>query len=101
MQHRVPAPTKIRRGRISDTEEACTIVRRPIAELCGLDHAGDPAMLQKWLSNKTVENLRRWIADSHFFVAEGKRIAAGLRRDERGRQDHVERRRAQRGEGPP
>lgn len=60
----------IRRARISDAEEACTVLRRSIAELCGLDHRGDAVMLGKWLSNKTVENLRRWIADSHFVIAE-------------------------------
>jgi N-acetylglutamate synthase-like GNAT family acetyltransferase len=61
---------KIRRARISDAEEACAVLRRSIAELCGLDHAGETAILGKWLSNKTVENLGRWIVDSYFFVAE-------------------------------
>src|SRR5438067_13311405 len=34
--------------------------------------AGDTAILAKWLSNKTVENVVRWIAESHFFVAEAQ-----------------------------
>jgi N-acetylglutamate synthase-like GNAT family acetyltransferase len=40
-----------------------------------LDHGGDEAFLARWLSNKTIENVSRWISDSHFFVAEeGGRI---------------------------
>ena len=60
----------IRRATGADAAEACSVLRRSIAELCHLDHHGDPAMLARWLSNKTVENLNRWIAQSHFFVAE-------------------------------
>jgi N-acetylglutamate synthase-like GNAT family acetyltransferase len=60
----------IRRATSADAVEACGVLRRSIAELCYADHAGDAALLAKWLSNKTVENVGRWISDSHFFVAE-------------------------------
>jgi GNAT superfamily N-acetyltransferase len=59
-----------RRARIEDAAEACVVLRRSIAELCHLDHGGDGVMLARWLSNKTVENVRRWIGESHVFVAE-------------------------------
>ena len=59
-----------RRARIEDAAEACLVMRRSIAELCSLDHGGDKSIIAKWLSNKTVENVRRWILESHFFVAE-------------------------------
>src|SRR5689334_23016130 len=61
---------QIRPARLSDAEEACVVLRRSITELCRLDHGDDAVILGKWLSNKTVENVRRWIADNHFFVAE-------------------------------
>uniref|UniRef100_UPI0035AEFBC2 GNAT family N-acetyltransferase n=1 Tax=Stella sp. TaxID=2912054 RepID=UPI0035AEFBC2 len=35
-----------------------------IAELCAADHRNDPAILARWLGNKTVENVRRWIAEA-------------------------------------
>jgi ribosomal protein S18 acetylase RimI-like enzyme len=61
---------RTRRARIEDAAEACVVLRRSIAELCHLDHGGDEVMLARWLSNKTVENVRRWIGESHVFVAE-------------------------------
>jgi hypothetical protein len=45
---------------------ACTVLRRSIAELCQADHGADDVLLGKWLSNKTVEYLTRWVAQSHF-----------------------------------
>jgi N-acetylglutamate synthase-like GNAT family acetyltransferase len=61
---------KIRRATTEDATEACDVIRRSITELCHLDHGRDEAYLSKWLSNKTIENVRRWIMQSHFFVAE-------------------------------
>jgi N-acetylglutamate synthase-like GNAT family acetyltransferase len=61
---------KIRRAVADDASQACTVIRRSITELCYLDHRGDEAYLSKWLSNKTVENVKRWILQNHFFVAE-------------------------------
>jgi N-acetylglutamate synthase-like GNAT family acetyltransferase len=65
----------IRRAEIDDAAEACAVLRRSITKLCYLDHGGDEAHLAKWLSNKTEENVRSWILEDHFFVAEeGGRI---------------------------
>jgi N-acetylglutamate synthase-like GNAT family acetyltransferase len=59
-----------RRGLIDDAAEACLIIRRSIGELCSLDHGGDEKLLANWLSNKTIENVRKWIMQCHFYVAE-------------------------------
>lgn len=61
---------KIRRAAADDAPQACTILRRSITDLCHLDHGGDEALLSKWLSNKTTENVSQWILQSHFFVGE-------------------------------
>jgi N-acetylglutamate synthase-like GNAT family acetyltransferase len=66
---------KIRSAKGEDAAEACAVIRRSITELCQLDHLGNEERLSKWLSNKTVENVRRWILESQFLVAEhGERI---------------------------
>jgi GNAT superfamily N-acetyltransferase len=44
-----------------DAPAACQIMRRSIAELCAADHNNDPAVLQRWLSNKTPEIFSTWI----------------------------------------
>ena len=37
------------------------MLRRSIVELCEADHGNDPAVLGRWLSNKTVEEIRSWL----------------------------------------
>jgi len=65
----------VRRARVEDVEEACQVLRRSITELCHADHQGDAATLALWLANKTADNMRRWIAQHHVFVAtEGNTI---------------------------
>jgi N-acetylglutamate synthase-like GNAT family acetyltransferase len=59
-----------RRARSDDANAACLVMRRSITELCALDHGGDAQLLAKWLSNKTAENVKRWISQSNVFVAE-------------------------------
>ena len=51
---------------------ACQLLRRSIVELCHADHRGDAAVLEKWLANKTPDNITKWImrADNNVFVAE-------------------------------
>ncbi len=44
-------------------------MRRSIVELCHADHQGDAATLAAWLANKTADNVRRWIAETHVYVA--------------------------------
>lgn len=51
---------------------------RSITELCHPDHGGDEVYLGKWLSNKTVENVTRWIRQSHVVVAEEAGTVSGV-----------------------
>ena len=44
-----------------DAAVACQVMRRSIAELCTADHGNDPAILERWLRNKTPEIFRSWI----------------------------------------
>jgi len=66
---------QIRRATAEDADAACRILRRSIAELCDADHRGDAETLAQWLANKTPDNMRRWIAQTHVFVAaEGEKL---------------------------
>ncbi|MGI9476299.1 MAG: GNAT family N-acetyltransferase [Hyphomicrobiaceae bacterium] len=51
----------IRRATLEDAEAACGVIRRSIADLCELDHHGDPTTIERWLANKTPENVATWI----------------------------------------
>src|ERR1700733_4793343 len=57
---------------------ACQVVRRSIAELCVADHRNDPAILERWLSNRTPEIFRSWIrpGSSLLVAAEDDNILA-------------------------
>ena len=71
-----PDAPSIREARPDDATPACSLIRSSIVELCFEDHAGDRGKLAAWLANKTPENLRTWIVQSHVFVAErGGRMA--------------------------
>jgi len=50
----------IRDATPDDAEAACAVLRASISELCGDDHHGDPAILGRWLANKTPENVAAW-----------------------------------------
>jgi GNAT superfamily N-acetyltransferase len=54
-------PLAIRDAIPSDAEAACEVLRRSIAELCDADHRNDPAILARWLENKTPDIVRSWI----------------------------------------
>jgi GNAT superfamily N-acetyltransferase len=53
---------EIRPAVIDDAAAACEVLRRSIAELCAADHHNDPAILGRWLANKTPEIVASWIA---------------------------------------
>jgi GNAT superfamily N-acetyltransferase len=73
---------EIRPAQVGDAAAMCEVVRRSIIELCVKDHQNNPAWLEDWLANKTVENFAAWIADpgNRMFVAvsEGRILAVGL-----------------------
>lgn len=60
----------IRDATPGDAVAACQTMRRSIAELCVADHHDDPAILQRWLDNKTPEIFKTWIKpDNSLLVA--------------------------------
>jgi GNAT superfamily N-acetyltransferase len=62
-----------------DASAACAVLRRSIAELCSADHHDDPAILDRWLANKTPDVVASWIGkpDHSMLVAvEGPAILA-------------------------
>ena len=69
----------IRDATPDDAAAACEVPRASISDLCAADHGNDPAILGRWLSNKTPENVAAWTKDaSHSLLVaiEGKRIVA-------------------------
>src|SRR5258708_17310827 len=63
-------PMNIRDATPEDGPAACEVMRRSIAVLCVADHRNDPAILGRWLSNKTPEMFRSWIKpDNSLLVA--------------------------------
>jgi GNAT superfamily N-acetyltransferase len=50
----------IRDARPADAEQACQVLRESIAQLCSADHRDDPAILTRWLANKTPDNVAAW-----------------------------------------
>jgi GNAT superfamily N-acetyltransferase len=56
------AEMQIRDAVAEDAPAACEVIRRSISELCVADHANDPTILLRWLSNKTPEIVASWMA---------------------------------------
>ncbi len=69
----------IREARHDEAAAACDLVRRSIVDLCHPDHGDDRGQLAVWLADKTPDNVRVWIAQSHVFVAErgGRMVGVG------------------------
>jgi GNAT superfamily N-acetyltransferase len=51
---------EIRDATPDDAEAACAVLRASISRLCGADHGNDPAILSRWLGNKTPEIVAGW-----------------------------------------
>ncbi|MBW6396504.1 GNAT family N-acetyltransferase [Roseomonas sp. HJA6] len=72
---------EIRPAIAADAEAASALLRQSIRELCVADHGHDPAILDRWLANKTPEQFRAWLKSPglHVLVAtEGEaRLAVG------------------------
>ena len=69
---------KIRDAVSEDAAVACEVMRRSIAELCRADHRDDPAVLQRWLSNKRPEIFKSWMrpGNSLLVAVEDDRVLA-------------------------
>lgn len=59
----------VRAAQLTDAPAAVELLRESIARLCVDDHHDDTVTLERWLQNKTVDHLERWIADPRNFVA--------------------------------
>jgi GNAT superfamily N-acetyltransferase len=69
---------RIRDAVPEDAVAACEVMRRSIAELCTADHHNDPAILERWLGNKTPDIFKSWIrpGNSLLVAVEDSRILA-------------------------
>jgi GNAT superfamily N-acetyltransferase len=69
---------RIRHAVPEDAPAACEVMRRSITQLCVADHRNDPAILERWLANKTPEIFRSWIRpeNSLLVAIEGDSILA-------------------------
>ncbi|OWW20168.1 GNAT family N-acetyltransferase [Noviherbaspirillum denitrificans] len=54
--------TGIRLATAREADAACDVLRRSIQECCVEDHRNDPAVLGKWLRNKTRDTVESWFA---------------------------------------
>lgn len=70
----------IREALPDDAEAACSVMRRSIAELCHADHGNDPAILARWVGNKTPQNFCAWIeqGDNSLLVAVEGDVVLGV-----------------------
>lgn len=70
----------VRPALAADAEQAASVLRRSISELCVADHGDDPRVLGQWLRNKTPDTVRIWIEapDRQILVAEEDGILLGV-----------------------
>lgn len=70
----------VRCAEMADAEQAASVLRRSIRELCALDHGGDEQTLAQWLRNKTPETVRSWVdtPDMRILVAEENGVILGV-----------------------
>ncbi|MGD1885961.1 MAG: GNAT family N-acetyltransferase [Cohaesibacteraceae bacterium] len=61
-------PITIRPAETSDAEAACAVLRRSITELCQQDYLNQPGRLDRWLANKTPDQVKRWIEDTSLAI---------------------------------
>lgn len=69
----------IRNATPGDAAQICRVVRASIVELCYADHQADPGILERWLANKTPDNVSRWLsnpANMNLVAAEGDVLLA-------------------------
>jgi GNAT superfamily N-acetyltransferase len=72
---------EIRDATVEDAEVGCEVLRRSITKLCVADHRNDPAILERWLSNKAPQVFASWITqpDNSLILAgeDGSILAVG------------------------
>lgn len=56
-----PLPVEIRAAVPEDASAICDVLRESIQAGCKADHHDDPAIVARWLANKTTENVKKWV----------------------------------------
>jgi GNAT superfamily N-acetyltransferase len=70
---------EIRDATPEDADAACRVLRESISQLCVADHRNDPAILNRWLANKTPEIVAGWAVqkgNSLLLAVEGDAVLA-------------------------
>ena len=63
------AAITVRPARLQDAEVAAALLRASIRKLCTADHGDDPAVIARWLANKTADQFRTWVEAPGWIVA--------------------------------
>ena len=58
----------IRRARIDEAAAIAELIRASITDLCVADHGGDQAKIDKWLENKTEDQILSWLKRDELFI---------------------------------
>lgn len=71
---------RIRKARPDDADAACALLRESIVRSFAADHRHDPAVLERWLANKTAATVGAWIRSpsNHCVVALIDDVVAGV-----------------------
>lgn len=71
---------ELRYGHDTDANAAIAVLRRSITELCRADHNDEVAEISAWLSNKTEQSWKSWVArkDADLLVAERDGSLVGI-----------------------
>ena len=56
---------EIRAAVPEDAAAICDVLRESIQVCCKADHLDDPAIVARWLANKTTENVEEWVTAPH------------------------------------
>ncbi|NQY25064.1 MAG: GNAT family N-acetyltransferase [Campylobacteraceae bacterium] len=52
-------------AKVKDANKICSLLRRSISEVCASDYGYNEQVLEEWLANKTIKNVRYWINHTH------------------------------------
>ena len=70
---------EIRDATLEDAAAACHVLQESMSRLCVADHCNDPAVLNAWLANKTLEIVAGWATqkeNSLLLAVEGNAVLA-------------------------
>jgi GNAT superfamily N-acetyltransferase len=69
----------IRRALAADAEAVLSVLKRSVRDGCLADHKGDSGTIDRWLANKTIQNLTKWFqSENPVLVAEMQSSIMGV-----------------------